>query len=121
MFGVGAIPWSPLARGYLTRPFADQSTNRASSDRWVISSLAGFAADFRTVSRNYGVFVGLGNPAEETALQAVNMAVETIAKDRGMSMAQITLAWQFHQKAVSAPIVRPSPSSLSLQCMRDAS
>ena len=31
-FGVGSIPWSPLARGYLTRPYSDQSTVRAGSD-----------------------------------------------------------------------------------------
>lgn len=57
--------------------------------------------------RNYGLFVGLGNPVEEKSLQAINVAIETIAKARGLSMAQITLAWQFHQKAVSAPIVSP--------------
>ena len=30
-FGVGSIPWSPLARGFLTRPFGEQ-TKRAESD-----------------------------------------------------------------------------------------
>ena len=34
-FGVGSIPWSPLARGYVTRPQADQ-TQRASTDMYVI-------------------------------------------------------------------------------------
>ena len=35
LFGVGSIPWSPLARGLLTRPLADQ-TKRGSTDLYVI-------------------------------------------------------------------------------------
>ncbi len=36
MFGVGAIPWSPLARGVLTRPVSEQkSTTRSQTDPWV--------------------------------------------------------------------------------------
>ena len=39
-FGVGAIPWSPLARGLLTRPAAAQSeTVRARGD-WCVSFFA---------------------------------------------------------------------------------
>ena len=57
MFGVGAIPWSPLARGYLARPFADQgATLRSATDP------------------NFARFVGLGDPAEEKPLQAINAA-----------------------------------------------
>lgn len=39
-FGVGAIPWSPLARGALTRPLEKQEqpkTQRETSDMWVIA------------------------------------------------------------------------------------
>lgn len=87
MFGTGCIPWSPLARGYLTRPFADQSTTRANTDR------------------NYGAFIGMGIPATEVALQSINSAIEKIAAARGKSMAQITLAWQYANKDITAPIV----------------
>lgn len=78
-----------MARGYLTRPWRDQSTNsnRATSDP------------------NYGKFVGVGNPAEELQLQAINEAIEAVAKARGLSMAQISLAWQYSNPAVTAPIV----------------
>lgn len=55
-FGTGCIPWSPLARGFMTRPHAEQDTTRAKTDA------------------NYGKFVGLGNPKEEKSLQAVNEA-----------------------------------------------
>lgn len=34
MFGVGSIPWSPLARGLLTRP-VDSSSKRGDVDRYV--------------------------------------------------------------------------------------
>ncbi len=35
-FGVGIIPWSPLARGLLTRPYKDDTTTpRGDNDPWV--------------------------------------------------------------------------------------
>ena len=37
MFGVGAIPWSPLARGFLTRPYKEQQTKRSETDPYVVS------------------------------------------------------------------------------------
>ena len=36
-FGVGSIPWSPLARGYLTRPLGEQ-TKRGDVDLYVTAS-----------------------------------------------------------------------------------
>lgn len=57
LFGMGIIPWSPLARGYLTRPWKEQNnTKRAQSDP------------------NFAKFVGLGNEHEESALQSINEA-----------------------------------------------
>src|SRR5260370_35942395 len=32
--GIGVIPWSPLARGKLTRPWAAEATNRAETDQF---------------------------------------------------------------------------------------
>lgn len=37
-FGVGCIPWSPLARGFLTRPFDDLANTTRGSMDWAINS-----------------------------------------------------------------------------------
>ncbi|BGP13925.1 hypothetical protein JCM10213_002569 [Rhodosporidiobolus nylandii] len=87
-FGTAITPWSPLARGFCTRPHREQdNTNRAKSDP------------------NFAKFVGLGNPKEEEALKAINEAIEKVAKSRGYSMAQVSLAWVLAQPGVTAPIV----------------
>ncbi|KAJ7181155.1 aryl-alcohol dehydrogenase [Mycena filopes] len=81
-FGVGILPWSPLARGTLTRPFAEQSdTARGSID---------FA---------------IGNYATEGATPAVVARVEEVAKKRGVSMAQVALAWVMGTEGVTAPVI----------------
>ncbi|GAA5835286.1 hypothetical protein JCM9279_004496 [Rhodotorula babjevae] len=99
LFGTGIIPWSPLARGFLTRPHRDQNnTERAKSDP------------------NFAKFVGLGNKVEEEALQKINEAVEKIAKDRGVSMAQVALAWSMSNPLVTAPIV----GSTRIEALREA-
>ena len=79
---LGIIPWSPLARGVLTRPrektkgATTRSTNDAHADRLYA------AADWEIVD-----------------------AVERVATDRGMPMAQIGLAWVLSKRDVTAPIV----------------
>ncbi|GAA6006443.1 hypothetical protein JCM11491_004962 [Sporobolomyces phaffii] len=86
--GVGVIPWSPLARGYVTRPHREQhNTERAKSDP------------------NFAKFVGLGDEIEEQPLKKINEAIEEIATARGVSMAQVALAWVIAQPGVTAPIV----------------
>jgi aryl-alcohol dehydrogenase-like predicted oxidoreductase len=83
--GVGAIPWSPLARGYLTRPHEElETTTRGRSDGLMDERIAGYRA----------------NGGDE-----INERVEELAADRGVSMAQISLAWLLHQEAVDAPVV----------------
>jgi len=77
-FGVGSIPWSPLARGYAARPLGESSTARAGTD----SFIAGYAGNDAVVPR-----------------------IEEIAKKHSVSMAQIALAWTFVKDGVSAPIV----------------
>lgn len=77
--GVGVIPWSPLARGMLTRP-ADTTTNRRETDEF-------------------------GKTLYGSADQGVVAAVAEIAAERGVSRAQIALAWVSKHPAVSAPIV----------------
>ncbi|KAJ7859161.1 NADP-dependent oxidoreductase domain-containing protein [Mycena olivaceomarginata] len=93
-FGVGAIPWSPLARGALTRPLEMQlETKRAESD--------GMPASLYTQSE--------GN-------KTVIERVEGIAKNRDISMAQVAIAWAPSKEGVSAPIV----GSTSLANLADA-
>jgi aryl-alcohol dehydrogenase-like predicted oxidoreductase len=81
---IGVLPWSPLARGKLARPWSTQgSTNRDKLDK--VSEIL-YA---RT----------------EAADRAVVDAVEKVAKQRGLPMAQIALAWLQQQSTVTAPIV----------------
>jgi 1-deoxyxylulose-5-phosphate synthase len=80
--GVGSIPWSPLAKGRLARPFGAQ-TNRGAND---------------PVGRN---FFGDGE-------KPVIDAVQTIAERRGIPMAQVALAWVLRNPQWSPPSsVRP--------------
>jgi aryl-alcohol dehydrogenase-like predicted oxidoreductase len=84
--GVGTIIWSPLARGRLARAWDDaKSTARAEAD--------GDYAD------------QLYTPAEETANRAIIDAVGTIAAERGVTRAQVALAWLHGKPVVTAPLV----------------
>ncbi|HZD69325.1 MAG TPA: aldo/keto reductase [Actinomycetes bacterium] len=82
--GVGVIPWSPLARGFLagtrTRE-GERRTTRAETDRFT-DHLYGRPEDFDVVDR----------------------LVEVAAK-RGVPPAQMALAWLLHKPGVTAPIV----------------
>ncbi len=85
--GVGLIPWSPLARGFLAgnRGRDGQGeTSRAKSDDFA-QKMYYHEADFAVVDR-------LGE----------------IARARGVSHAQMALAWLLHQPGVVAPIVGAS-------------
>lgn len=81
--GVGVIPWSPLARGRLTRDWDDLSTRRSDGD---------------AVTKNY-------YGQDEAADRAISEAVASISSERGVSRAQVALAWVRQQDAVTAPIV----------------
>ncbi|KAH9975561.1 Aldo keto reductase [Lactifluus volemus] len=79
-FGVGIIPWSPLARGLLTRPFqGDAKTTRGDTDPFISAYLQG-----------------------PGTTEIVNR-VEEISKKRGISMAQVSLAWSLTH--VTAPVI----------------
>jgi aryl-alcohol dehydrogenase-like predicted oxidoreductase len=80
--GVGVIPWSPLARGRLTRPWGE-STVRSETD------VVGKAL----------------YKAEDEADRAVVNAVQAVATARGAAMASIGLAWHFTKPQVTAPII----------------
>ncbi|EJF61028.1 Aldo/keto reductase [Dichomitus squalens LYAD-421 SS1] len=79
LFGVGCIPWSPLARGILCRP-AEASTTRGSSDPAV--------AMYQVPS----------------AIEIVNR-VEEISRKKGVSMAQVAIAWVLSKPGVVAPVI----------------
>ena len=80
--GVGVIPWSPLARGRLTRPWG---TSTVRSDTDVVGKAL--------------------YKAEDEADHAVVDAVQALAAKRGASMATIGLAWHFAKPGVTAPII----------------
>jgi 1-deoxyxylulose-5-phosphate synthase len=84
--GVGTIVWSPLARGRLARPWdAARSTARAETD--------GGYADL------------LYTPLTADSDRAIVDAVGAIAERRGVSRAQVALAWLHSRPVVTAPIV----------------
>jgi aryl-alcohol dehydrogenase-like predicted oxidoreductase len=85
--GVGTIPWSPLARGRLARS-ADAPTRRSESDP--------FADMLYT---------------EEKSDLAIIDAVGSIAEARGISRAQVALAWPRRNPVVVAPLVGASTAS----------
>ncbi len=80
--GVGVIPWSPIARGRLARPWGED-TERSRTDQ--------------VIARNYKQQV-------ESDRRVVEVVGE-IASERGVPMAQIAYAWVLHQDVVTAPIV----------------
>jgi aryl-alcohol dehydrogenase-like predicted oxidoreductase len=77
---VAVLPWSPLARGRLTRDL-DATTTRSKTDEFG-KTLYHDAAD-----------------------RAIVTAVRDIAEERGVSRAQVALAWVAQQPVVTAPIV----------------
>jgi aryl-alcohol dehydrogenase-like predicted oxidoreductase len=80
--GVGSIPWSPLAKGRLARPWGEQTTRSDTDDvaRWVL-------------------------PHDD---KPIADQVQAIATEHGVPMAQVALAWVLKNPVVSAPIVGPT-------------
>ena len=83
---VGVIPWSPLARGYLTRPHEQvEETVRGETDDY---------------AREHPYYEGNG--------REVNERVQELADEYDASMAQIALAWVLDKEWVDAPIIGTS-------------
>ena len=80
--GVGVLPWSPLARGRLTRDW-DDTTSRSATDEFGKT---------------------LYTQTEDSDRRIVD-AVGQVAAARGMPRAQVALAWVASREAVTAPIV----------------
>jgi aryl-alcohol dehydrogenase (NADP+) len=82
--GIGVIPWSPLARGFLAgnrQKVGEGDTKRAKSD--------GFAHEMYY---------------EEGDFAILDRVIE-LAKRKGVKPAQIALAWLLHQPGITAPII----------------
>jgi len=86
--GIGVIPWSPLARGRLARPWKSETTKRLETDKFGKTMYS----------------------QTEQADHKVVDALEAVAKQRGVSLAQVALAWLLAQPGVTAPIVGATKS-----------
>jgi aryl-alcohol dehydrogenase-like predicted oxidoreductase len=83
--GVGVVPWSPLARGRLTRDWSE-TTNRLQTDEFGKTLYA----------------------ATEDADRRVVARVAEVATERGVPRAQVALAWLVQKPFITAPIVGAS-------------
>jgi aryl-alcohol dehydrogenase-like predicted oxidoreductase len=81
--GVGVIPWSPLGRGRLARPWQGESTKRLETDQ------------FGKV---------LYSETEENDRKIIDRLGE-LSEKRGVPRAQLALAWMLSKPYVTAPIV----------------
>jgi aryl-alcohol dehydrogenase-like predicted oxidoreductase len=88
--GIGVIPWSPLARGKLTRDW-DASTARSETDAF-------------------------GKVLYQDADKDIVDVVGSVAEARGVPRAQVALAWVLQQPGITAPIV----GATKLQHLEDA-
>ncbi len=92
--GIGVMPWSPLARGYLTRPDEEiDATTRGETEEHMYR-----------------------HPYREGGGTTVNERVAELADEKGVKMAQIALSWLFHKEWVDTPIV----GTTSVEHLEDA-
>ena len=81
--GIGVIPWSPLARGRLARPWQTEITKRFETDQFGMK---------------------LYSQTQEADRKIVDLLGE-ISGRRGVARAQVALAWLLSQPGIAAPIV----------------
>ena len=81
--GIGVLPWSPLARGRLTRPWQSETTKRFETDQFARSMYSRTEEADRTVVESLGA----------------------VASKRGVPYAQVALAWLLSKQVVTSPIV----------------
>jgi len=93
--GIGVVPYSPLCRGYLTRPHDEiEATTRGKTDSW---------------TRGLDRVLAAGG-------REINERVQELAAEKDVTMAQIALAWLLHKEWVDAPIV----GTTSVEHLEDA-
>jgi len=81
--GIGVIPWSPLARGRLARPWQSETTKRYETDQFGKTMYSRTEEDDRKVVDRLG----------------------QVSERRGVPRAQFALAWLLSKPGVTAPIV----------------
>jgi aryl-alcohol dehydrogenase-like predicted oxidoreductase len=81
--GIGVIPWSPLARGRLARPWESENTKRSESDQFGKT---------------------MYSQTEEADRKVVNRLGE-VAEKHGAPRAQVALAWMLGKPGITSPIV----------------
>ena len=81
--GIGVIPWSPLARGRLARPWNAEATNRSEKDLYGARIYANVAEGDRQIIDEVG----------------------KIASRRNIPRAQVALAWLLRKPEITAPII----------------
>ena len=86
--GVGVIPWSPLARGRLARPWGEH-TARIASDAFGAGLFKHTEANDRRVAE----------------------ALAGVAAQRGAATAQVALAWLLRKPGITAPIIGASKAA----------
>jgi aryl-alcohol dehydrogenase-like predicted oxidoreductase len=91
---IGVIPYSPLAGGHLTRPHEEVNTTARGETDQISAEL----------------------PYQEGGGRTINERVEEFADEKGVTMAQISLAWLLHKDWVTAPIV----GTTSIEHLEDA-
>jgi aryl-alcohol dehydrogenase (NADP+) len=91
---IGIIPWSPLARGFL-------AGNRPRSEAGELRQ--GFVGQGETVRGNTDASAQRLY-CQESDYQVVDRVID-LAKKRGVSNAQIALAWMLHKPGITAPII----------------
>jgi aryl-alcohol dehydrogenase-like predicted oxidoreductase len=84
--GIGVLPWSPLARGRLARPWKSETTSRSETDRFAVAMYS----------------------KTEDADKAVVDRLQEIAGKRGVPQAQLALAWMLSKPVVTSPIIGAS-------------
>ncbi len=84
--GIGVLPWSPLARGRLARPWGSETTSRSETDKFQKTLYGG------TEESDHGVVDGL----------------EAMARAKNLPMATLALAWMLSKTVVTSPIVGAS-------------
>ena len=79
--GIGVIPWSPMARGLLTRPWGEQT--------------------YRTETDVFGGTLYDTSASDKVIVDAVGH----VAEGQGVERAQIALAWMLQKSFVTSPII----------------
>mgnify|MGYP000123806986 CR=1 FL=1 len=82
---IAVMPWSPLGAGFLTRPHEEfDATTRGEHE------------------------AEIGRPYAAGSGREINERVRELAAEKGVSMAQLAIAWQFHKEWVTTPILGTS-------------